>query len=232
MRGLLKLLMLCSFTWIQAHTIWLETETLARINEKHEIKIFFGEFDEEPTPTARCFSNLRDLELKIISPMGKEFIIKEKLQNDKYCSSFFVPMENGTYRVIVKHLVADIHRKKKITYQSIAFFTTNSQKESIRIGTFPLEFQFENQHPKVGEQIEVTFWKFGEKRAKEKLKIISDNGWEKTLSVDANGTVVFQPLWKGKYILEVVNTQEISGLHNGKPYEMDYEMLTYVIDVH
>ena len=167
MRRLLTLLMLCSVAWMQAHTIWLETKTLAKLNEKHEIKIFFGEFGEEPTPTAKWFSNLKDLELKIISPMGKEFIIREKTQNDKHYSSFFTPMEKGTYKIIIKHLVADVHRKKKITYQSIAFFTTNFQKENIRIGTFPLEFQFENQPPKIGKQINVTFWKFGEKRAKE-----------------------------------------------------------------
>lgn len=231
MKVLLSLFMLCSFAWTYAHTIWLETKNTGKTNQTHEIRIFFGEPDEAPTPAAKWFSNLKDLELKIISPTGKEFLIKEKTQQTDYYSAFFTPTEKGTYKISVRHLVADVYNKHKITYQSVTFVNVDAKNEVIRLGSTPLEVQFSNNTPKIGESKTIQLLSSGMVKAKGKLKIASENGWEKNLYSNEKGEVFFKPIWKGKYLLEYVNSQQISGQHNGKAYDTDYEVLTYMIDV-
>lgn len=230
MKALLKLLMVCSFALMKAHTVWIETESVAKPNQKHEIKIFFGELDE-PTPTAKWFSDIKDLELRITSPSGKELIIKEKKQNENYYSSFFVPSEKGTYKISVKHLVKDTHRKMKITYHTVAFVNTDATKAEVKLGQAPLEFQLGNYVPKLNSEYAITLLTAGQTKEKDKLKVVADNSWERNLSSDENGKVVFRPIWKGKYLLEYVKSEKTEGQHNGKPYNIDYEMLTYLIDV-
>lgn len=225
-----QMLFLCCFAWMQAHTVWIETNTKGKLNQKQDIKIFFGEL-EAPTPTRKWFSDIKDLEVKIVSPSGKETIVKEKIQNDYHYTSVFTPTEKGVYKISVNHLVKDTHRKMKITYQSVAFVNVDTKDTNVKFGQNPLEISVKNKTPKVKEDYSIQLFSKGEAKAKEKLKIVADNGWEISHSSDNEGFVTFQPLWKGKYLAEYVLSKKESGTHNGQPYETDYEMVTFLMDI-
>lgn len=230
MKTLLNLFAICMCYILQAHTIWIETNTFAKTNQKHEIKIFFGELDS-PTPTAKWFSDIKDLEIKIISPSGNEFSIKEKVQNEKYYSSFFTPTEYGTYIINVKHLVKDTFKKMKITYQTVAFVKTNQNEQEVKLGSNPFAYEVSNTKFNLNKEKSIRLFFEGEAKSKQKLKIVADNNWEQSLYSNVHGKVTFKPLWKGKYLLEMVNSQKKQGEHNGQPYEIDYEMITYLVEV-
>lgn len=230
MKSIVKLFFLCCFAMMQAHTVWLETKTNGKLNQKQEIKIFFGELDD-PTPTKKWFSDIKDLELKIVSPSGKETLVKEKTQSEGYYTSVFTPTEKGVYKISVKHLVKDTHRKMKITYQSVAFVNVDTKETEVRFGQNPLELSVKNKVPKIGEEYEIKLFASGVAKSKEKLKIVADNTWEQSLTSGLEGEVTFKPLWKGKYLAEYTLAKKESGTHNGQPYETDYEMVTYLINV-
>lgn len=231
MKALLKLLMLCFFASLSyAHTLWIETSPNAKMNKKHEIKIFFGELDG-PTPTAKWFSDIKDLEIKITTPSGKQMILKEKEQHPNYYSSYFTPTEDGVYLINVNHLVKDLHRGMKITYQSVAYTTTNSKNEKIKLGLPPSELILNTVKPKKNHDISLTVIKNGETKAREKVSVESENGWGKTLFSNDKGEVAFKPIWKGKYLVSHgVSTKE-EGKHNGQDYTLDIKSLTYFIEI-
>lgn len=230
MKAIFNFLFLCFFAWIQAHSVWIETDTNAKINQPHEIKVFFGELDS-PTPTAKWFSDIKDLEIKVVSPSGREFLLKEKTEKEQFYLANFVPTENGVYKISVHHLVRNTHRKMKITYQSIAFINTDNQREIQRLGNPPLELALMNNLPKINESFALKTFLEGEAKAKEKIKILADNGWELSLRTDEKGEASFKPLWKGKYLVEYANDKKVLGMHNGQEYNSDYQVITMLINV-
>ncbi len=230
MKSIINLLAICLFAFVNAHTVWIETELGGKVNKKHEIKVFFGEI-EKPTPTAKWFSDIKDLELRIISPSGKVSVIKEKTQQENYYSSFFTPMEKGVYTISVKHLVKDTFKKMKITYHSVAFMSTDASNNHVKMGVSPLEMVVEHPQHKLNKENKLQFLFNGEAKSKHKVKIVSDNGWEQNVMTNVKGEVKFEPLWKGKYLVEFVNSQKEEGLHNEQPFNTDYQMWTYYVHV-
>lgn len=230
MKTLVKLFFLGFVSFIQAHTIWIETETKAKINQKQEIKIFFGELSK-PTPTKRWFSDLNQLELKITYPSGKKEIISQKEQKENYYSSYFTPTEKGIYTIEVNHLVKDTHRDMKITYQSVAITNTEKETKTLTLGTAPLEISFSTSPLHFKEYKNLIFSENKIKTPKDKIKIISETGWEKDYQTDENGSIQFIPIIKGKYLVEYAKPKTEEAMHNGKPYKKHYEMITYLINV-
>lgn len=230
MKTIINLLAICFISFLNAHTVWVETEIKGKINQKHEIKVFFGEIDK-PTPTDKWFSDIEDLEVTLTAPSGKVTKIKEKIQNKSYYSVFFTPTEEGTYTINVNHLVKEVFRKMKITYQSIAFVNTTNQVKNVPLGVAPFEMEMQNTKLKKEQKKVLKLLSQGEPNPQQKVKIVADNGWELDKTSNERGEVNFKPLWKGKYLFEWVNSQKVSAEHNGKPYELDYKMVTYMMEV-
>ncbi|MDO4224365.1 MAG: hypothetical protein Q4C75_00535 [Bergeyella zoohelcum] len=231
MKSIFNLLAVCLFALVQAHTVWLETKSTASQNQKHEVKVFFGELDS-PTPTAKWFSDIKDIKIKVVSPSGKEFIL-DKTQQEKYYSGIFNTDEKGVYTISVNHLVKDTHRKMKITYQSVAFVNVGSKGASSEkiFGAEPVQIGMNTLVPQVKETKALKLYKQGKAVAKEKSVIKADNGWEMTLRTNENGDATFNPLWKGKYLVEYPFSEKVNGTHNGQEYDTDYKMITYLVDV-
>lgn len=231
MKVLLKFFMLCFFaTLAQAHTVWIDTASKAKVNKKHEIKLFFGELDD-PTPTAKWFSDIKDMEVKVISPSGKEQIIREKSQNEKYYSAYFTPTEKGVYVVSVNHLVRDLHRGMKITYQSVAYVNTGSENKEVKMGVAPSEFVMNTSDFVLNKDKKIKLIAKGEVKQREKISVESENGWGRTLSTNKDGEVDVKLLWKGKYLISHGVSVKEEGKHNGQDYTLDIKSLTYFVDI-
>lgn len=232
MKTFFKLLLVLCFSWIQAHTVWLETAQNGKINQKQEIKIFFGEGYTSIMPSAKWFSNIKDLELKIVSPSGKEIIVKDKVQNEKYYSAFFTPTEKGVYKISFNHVVKDIHRGMKITYQSESLVNVSSSFKEELVGEKPLQLQVNFLDAKLNKDNTIKVIGDGQAKQREKVTIVSENGWKRTLLTDAEGKAVFKPIWKGKYLIEYNISKEEKGKNEeGQEYNTDYKVITYFFDV-
>lgn len=219
-----SILMTLCFLSVKAHSIWLETQPVAKTNKPHEIRVFFGESDDI-TPTEKWFSDLKDFSLTITSPSGQQIPMGEKKQSEKYYSVFFTPTEKGVYEIHLKHLVKDVFRKMKITYFSGALVSTEGNTEKI-IGENPLQLKLSSEPLKVGKERKIILLKNGEVKKSEKLAVEAPNTWGKTLYSNVRGEVTFTPLWKGNYKLAYSLSEKEQGEHNGQPYEVDYKMIT------
>lgn len=228
MKKLIFLCILCMSVWANAHTIWLETNTNGKLNKPHQVKVFYGEF-EDPNFTHKWFSDLKDFKLVLISPSGKQEIL-EKKQEEAYFSSFFTPTENGTYTLWVKHIPKDTFREMKITYQAVAFVNVGkvSEKEFVTGENFQLGFL--NTNPKLNKKYMVKTIKDGAV-TKGEILVEFKNGWQRPERSNVRGEASFTPLWKGKYLVSHRLSTAEEGEHNNKAYKTNYQWINMVVEV-
>ncbi|CEN34389.1 DUF4198 domain-containing protein [Capnocytophaga cynodegmi] len=213
-----------------AHTVWIETETNGKLNKPHQVKVFFGEPDI-PTFTEKWFSDIKDLELLLIYPSGKKEILSKTQKESHYLASF-IPSEKGIYTLSVKHLVKDVFKEMKITYQSVAFVSVGTKEVSeLTLGELPLQLSFDTSAVKTNGTKIFKMLKEGNVAGKERVSITSENGWAMAYRTDSNGRIKFNPLWKGNYLLEFSWSNKEEGNHNGKSYKMNYQTINYLIKV-
>ncbi|WP_392447216.1 DUF4198 domain-containing protein [Capnocytophaga canis] len=222
------IVLFCLAITAKAHTVWLETNTSGKLNKQHEVKIFFGEL-ESPTFSEKWFSDIRDIDVKVTYPSGKVESL-QKTKRESHYVAFFTPTEKGTYTVSVAHLVKDVFREMKITYQSVAFVNVNSkEKKELQFGNLPVQLSAENTDFKVGQKNKIKILKEGNVAEKERVNISYENGWGQSFRSNNKGEISFTLPWKGKYIVEYSYSKKETGTHNGADYKSDYQTITYVI---
>lgn len=223
---------LCLFFWASAlfsHTIWVETASVGKMNKKHEVKVFFGEMGE-PTFTSRWFSDLKELQLVLTTPSGKQEILEKQAQ-EAYFQAYFTPTEKGIYTIHTKHLVKDVFREMKITYQTTAFVNVGAEEKTLKLGDAPTQIQVNTKPIKKDETAILTFFKEEELAQKQAVTITSENGWGKNYRTNVRGEISFKPLWKGKYLVQFSLPKKEAGTHNDTNYTTDYQSITYLIEV-
>ena len=229
-KNILSLVLFLSCISLHAHTVWIEANPNGKLNKTQEVKIFFGEPDS-PTFTEKWFSDIKDLSVKLISPSGKEQIL-EKQQKESYYAAFFTPTEKGIYTISVNHLVKDVFKGMKITYQSVAFVSVDSKEnKEFVFGDLPLQLSFDASVPKTEKTKVFKFLKEGRMAEKERVSITSENGWSMSYRTSNKGEIKFVPLWKGKYLVEFSWSKKEEGEHNGASYQSDYQTINYLIQI-
>lgn len=213
-----------------AHAIWIETNTKAKVGDLHEVRIFFGEPNEtnKPTATEKWYSDLNTLSLSLTSPSGKVMIL-EKKQAEWYYYAHFKVEEEGVYKLSINHLVAKVYKRMRLRYQSVAFVSTQPLTETIvmgdksffQLGIVPTE--------KEGVQQYQAFYK---KRKFKKEKVTFDFSVDKstTLYTDKEGALSFSPEVPNRYVVNLAKQKKHRGKHNDKKHLFDYIWLTYLYD--
>lgn len=228
------LLMLVASPALFAHALWIETKATGTKGKAQEISVFFGEFsDNDITPSAKWFSDLKDFSLVVISPSKKETKLTATALENKY-QAFFTPDEDGVYTVVMHHTVKDVYGTMKLDYNSSATVTVGNAAKgneasvnSNVISLFSKDVTTAKQKAKVNVNA-----LYEAKVAKEqKMKVIAPNGWEKELWSNENGEISFTPIWPGNYMVEFAYTEKAAGEHNGKKYDEIWKMATYLITV-
>jgi hypothetical protein len=202
--------------------------------QAQEISIFFGEFsDNDITPSAKWFSDLKDFSLVLISPSKKETQLTAKALDNKY-QAFFTPDEDGVYTVVMHHTVKDVYGTMKLDYNSSATVTVGNTIKGNKInvntniiGLLAKEILSAKQKSK----ITVNAFYEGKMAKKQKMKVIAPNGWEKEVWSNENGEISFTPIWSGNYMVEFAYTEKAPGEHHGKKYDEVWKMATYLIAV-
>lgn len=223
------IVLFCLAITAQAHTVWLETNTSGKLNKQHEVKIFFGEL-ESPTFSEKWFSDIKEIQVNVTYPSGKVESL-QKTKRESHYAAFFTPTEKGTYIISVAHLVKDVFKEMKITYQSVAFVNVDSkEKKELKLGNQPVQLLAENSNIKVGTKHKIKILKEGVAAEKERVNISFENGWEQPFRSNNKGEVSFVLPWKGKYIVSYSFSKKEDGIHNGTEYKTDYQTITYIIN--
>ncbi|MCV9928359.1 DUF4198 domain-containing protein [Flavobacterium sp. LS1R49] len=217
-----------------AHALWIETKATGTKGKPQEISVYFGEFsDNDITPSAKWFSDLKDFSLVLITPSKKEIKLTPTALEKKY-QAFFTPEEDGVYTVVMQHTVKDVYGTMKLDYNSSANVVVGNKAagnyataNKNAIGVFAENADIAKKDIKVS-----VFALYDGVSAKEqKIKVIAPNGWEKELYTDDKGSFEFTPIWSGQYMVEFAHTEKSAGEHNGKKYDEVWKMATYAINV-
>ena len=227
-------LMLVASPAIFAHALWIETKATGTKGKAQEISVFFGEFaDNDITPSAKWFSDLKDFSLVVISPSKKETKLTATALENKY-QAFFTPDEDGVYTVVMHHTVKDVYGTMKLDYNSSAtVLVGNAAKgnEAAANSNIISVFSKDVATAKQKTKINVNALYEGKEAKEQKIKVIAPNGWEKELWSNDKGEISFSPIWSGNYMVEFAYTEKAAGEHNGKKYDEIWKMATYLISV-
>jgi mannose/fructose/N-acetylgalactosamine-specific phosphotransferase system component IIB len=228
------LLLLVASPQLFAHALWIETKATGTKGKAQEISVFFGEFsDNDITPSAKWFSDLKDFSLVVISPSKKEIKLTATALENKY-QAFFTPDEDGVYTIVMHHTVKDVYGTMKLDYNSSATVTVgNAAKgnEAAANSNIISLFSKDVTSAKQKTKINVNALYEAKIAKSQKMKVIAPNGWEKELWSNENGEISFTPIWPGNYMVEFAYTEKAPGEHNGKKYDEIWKMATYLITV-
>ncbi|MFT3705842.1 MAG: hypothetical protein QM802_25960 [Agriterribacter sp.] len=230
MKKMLCSIFLLSLTFnIYAHALWIETNATGKKGQQQEVKIFYGEYAEfSPEKLKDWYSDVKEFTLWLVNPDGQKTKMITTPQDDHYTAAF-TPDKDGVYTLQVSHSAKDLGRTTIYQFNTSATVAVGkSDQADIKNNTNPLKFQL-----KTGKGNEpVTIQAFYKDAASEKMSVtvFSPNGWTKQLE-GKNGTVVFTPAWKGKYMIEVSRSDDEKGEHYGKEYTGIWRCATYLVEI-
>lgn len=222
-----------------AHFFWVETNPNGKVNQKHEVKVFFGEYTYGVTEKVgeEAFNNVKNFTLWAVAPNGEKTKL-ETTAGDLFYSASFVPKTNGTYTIIVDNDKIDV---LDYTQYNFGIFKTHYHcLTKVEVGAAPSETAAINpqgitivdvsKKPAL-ENGEVTLrilYKGAVAKEKEVDVFVKDL-WTKKITTDADGLIKLNLPWNTKYIVEVSQKEEVPGKYNGKDYQFIYHSSTYTI---
>lgn len=217
-----------------AHAIWIATNPTGVKGKAQEVKLYFGEFSEKSiSPAAHWFSDLKDFELLLVAPDRTTTKLSSIMNTDHYAATF-TPATEGVYTLVLHHVVKDTYMKMKIDYNSSATVVVgnadkgnNPAYNSNVVGVFA-DSAF---NARQNTALQVTGYHKGQPAAKQKIKVVAPNGWEKELYTGEKGAASFLPLWPGEYMIEYQYVEKVPGTHNGQAYDELWKIATYLVTV-
>lgn len=216
--GSLCFLGLISTQMVFAHAVWIESNGKATKNQPQEVKVFYGEFPEGvPDSTAKWYSDVKELEVFVVSPGGKK--TKLTLTDAITClKGSFIPEQEGLYYISTVHAARELGGTTKYEFQSIKPVQVGSMKAADRLPEVSLAILTDPAGYKMNEEIELTVLKNGIPYEGGEVQVMSAEGWVKTLKADKWGKVRFKPVLKGAYVIETSSYAKEAGEWNQKTY--------------
>ena len=213
---------------VNAHAIWIETNTRAKLGDTHEVRVFFGEPNqrETPTPTENWYSDLNTLTLSLISPSGKTIELEKKQAKDYYYAHFQVE-EQGVYKLNINHLVARVYKRMVLRYQAVAFVTTSDTNANIILGDKKFFQLGVNTISQTNEQIYHSFYK---NRPFKNENVVFDISKEKYIKqmTDKKGKIILSNEEAQEYIVNLARQKKNKGTHNDRKHLFEYTWLTFL----
>lgn len=216
-----------------AHALWIETKTQGKIGQAEEVKIYYGEYaTNEREEISKWYSDVKEFSLWLSAP-GKEKVKLTTTAGSNFFSASFTPDKEGLYILTVSHEAKELGGTTKYTFSSVA--TVNVGKlNAIEQQQLPNTLKVavnEAKIYKVNAPVNLKAVLDGKPLANKHISVFTPQGWSKEFTTDANGVVAFEPLWPGRYVLEVSNFEKVAGEHNGKKYEAAWQGATSSFEV-
>ncbi|KGO92242.1 DUF4198 domain-containing protein [Flavobacterium subsaxonicum] len=222
-----------------AHFMWVETSATGKVNQKQEVKVFFGEYTYglQEKVGGEAFEKMKNFEVWAVAPNGEKTLLELK-PGELFYSGYFTPKTNGTYTIVLNNNKIDV-----IDYTQYDFGIFKTHYHAItktQIGGTPAPTAAINadgltvvdtsvkEAKEKGETTLKVLYK-GEPAKETEVTVFINDQWSKKLYTDANGLVKFTLPWNTKYVIEVTKKEEVPGKYNGKDYQFVWHCATYTI---
>jgi uncharacterized GH25 family protein len=222
-----------------AHFMWVETNATGKVNQKQEVKVFFGEYTYgvQEKVGGEAFDKMKNFEVWVINPLGE----KTKLQmqpGEAFYTGSFAPSTNGTYTVVLNNNNIDVidytqynfgifkthyHSTAKVEVGNKAAETASVNPDGLTIVDITKKI-----HGEKGEAAFKVLYKGQPVKEAEVTVFITDQ-WSKKVYTDENGLIKFSLPWGTKYVMEATKKEEVPGKFNGKEYQFIWHCATYCI---
>lgn len=232
-KALLTLFISLSTAQLYAHALWIETNTSGKVGQRHEVKIFYGEYAlNEREAIDKWYSDVKDFTLQLNAP-GKESIKLEKTANGNHYHASFIPDTEGIYYLTVIHEPKDLGGSTKYEFSAIATVTVgkatkidlNTIQNALKVNT--IEAKLHTLNSPVSLQTILN----GQSYANKSVSVFSPQGWSKEFTTDENGIITFSPIWPGRYVVEASHIIKNGGQHHGKEYKTEWKGATSSFEV-
>lgn len=219
-------------TSLFAHALWIETAANGKLRQKHTVKIFYGEFvDGERDSVSKWYSDVKEMSLWLIGPDQKKIQLSV-IPGTNYLESSFIPVENGGYTLLVSHEAKELGGATKYHFLSSATVAVGKRLPDLKDNSNALSLHSNNLLlAKANTPLKLKATLNDAAASGKAITVFSSNGWSKSLTSGTDGTAEFTPLWSGRYVVEVSDTDKTPGQHNGKDFKSTWKGATYSFEV-
>lgn len=197
-----------------AHGYWLEIEGSGKVGEPVTVRVCFGEIDDYNV--RRKESDPAEFVLMVFA---HGYGCRESLHFEKKVNCWeasFTPKEEGSYRFLAYHKGTQVVEGKKIMPVD---YLCSVYQVGPRVEGYNPPTDLNIHVEKEGKLMRV----FATNKqqpvpAGTKIRIFNPDNWEKNLTTDDKGTVVFYPERDGLYIIRYDYMEPATGTLEGEPY--------------
>jgi hypothetical protein len=231
---LLALLFTLGTSQLFAHALWIETATSGKAGKTQQVKVYYGEYvSNEREDVAKWYSDVRDFTLWLTAP-GKEKVKLTTTPGTNFYTADFTPEGDGLYLLTVSHEAKELGGTTKYEFLSsaaVAVGKTAVIDHAAIPGSLHV-YTTEAKTYKANGPVKFTAVQNGKPLANKTVSVFSHEGWGKEVTTDANGSFTFNPIWAGRYVLEVsAMDKTVKGTHNGKDYTAAWQGSTSSFEV-
>jgi uncharacterized GH25 family protein len=216
-----------------AHALWIETKTIGKIGQAEEVKIYYGEYaSNEREEVSKWYSDVKDFSLWLTAP-GKEKIKLNTTAGANFFSAGFTPDKEGLYILTVSHEAKELAGTTKYTFSSVALVNVGKPTaiDQIKLPNTLKVAVSDAKIYKVNAPVQLKAMLDGKPWANKSVSVFTPEGWSKEFKTDEQGNIAFNPIWPGRYVLEVSNYEKKTGEHDGKAFDAAWQGATSSFEV-
>ena len=230
---ILVLILLGGKQVVHAHALWIESKSIASKNQVETIKVFYGEFStQEIDPLSKWYADVKALSLWVTQPDQQRVQISLSAASDHLRGTYKFDQE-GQYLIHAVHAAKDLGGKTKYVFTATQVVTVTGGSplgdlvaKAMPLAVYPLTVDREIHKP-----VEVLLTEGGLIKANTTVVVSSETGWSKSYTSDGEGKISFQPLWKGKYVIEATQYDEEVGTWHEQAYSAVWHGATTFVEV-
>jgi hypothetical protein len=226
------LLLLLTSSATFAHALWIETASSGKLGHQHSVKVFYGEFvANDRDSVSKWYSDVKDVSLWLVGPDQKKVQLNFT-PGTNFVETSFIPEQSGGYTLLISHEAKELGGATKYHFLSSATVSVGNTLPDIKNNSNVLALHSDDiLSARVNKVLKLNANLKSAAASGKAITVFSSNGWSRELLADVNGTVNFTPLWKGRYVVEVSDTDKTPGQHHGKDYKSTWKGATYSFEV-
>ncbi|EOR93582.1 hypothetical protein ADIARSV_3295 [Arcticibacter svalbardensis MN12-7] len=231
---IMMLIFLLSFVSnsIFAHALWIETKSTGNVGQKQVVKVFYGEFvSNERDSVDKWYSDVNEFSLWLVGPDQKKTQIAV-VPGVNFFEGAFTPVQSGAYTVMVSHEAKELGGLTKYHFLSSANIVVGKVLPTATQNTNVLKLHVDAVlTAKVNKMVQVKSFLNDQVAKGKTVAVFTPSGWSKELKTNDYGVVEFEPLWAGRYVIEISDMDKTAGKHHGKDFNATWRGATYSFEV-
>src|SRR5690606_2888900 len=226
------LMLLVNLGWSHAHALYIDTDTQGKLGKEQEVKIYYSEFaDGTVEKVADWYSDVKDFQLWLIHPDGKQTALETTAHEDHF-TAHFTPQSKGSYRLEISHTAEDPGEETAYQFNTFAHVYVGKKPSELPLTVDgPDLYLLEKPQAKENAQTRtfVAYFK-GKPTAGVTATLFLPSGESHEVVSDAKGLVNVELPAKGTYFMEATTYHENeSGRTKKAPYESVWRCATQKI---